>query len=405
MISLMVKILILVCCCLSASAQGTVNRFPGQWVDDLFAVQNKLIMGSVYFIDGDNFIRKTIPPLSGIDEFPVPKEVRSGQASLGWYGDGLHVLAYPRGATLKDPDGTLFTSFTFAKWQDDEWHYLGSFNTPNARMHKTPNARMYARAIPCDNDRFIFVSYGVDVGNAGSEQTPFARMSVNRDSRKVSPVSSIDHGQDELRQHSLVFLGDVADSPIIMTDSYAMVLNYKTGLYWIFSLESASLRKAGSIFTKVTPEMIAKGGFMDAILCAHPEKDGTILISAQDEEAFTTQPDYAAEMKELWDNHRVGQPDATMTAIDWFELYQNREKQVKEQQPWIVWYRVHPESGKVEKILPPEGAAIERDGGENDLWRPMPDGSVQMGHLALKRPESEKAKAEAKKEEALNQVN
>lgn len=38
----------------------------------------------------------------------------------------------------------------------------------------------------------------------------------------------------------------------------------------------------------MTPEMIAKNGFYDAILCVNPEKDGTILISARDENEFVS---------------------------------------------------------------------------------------------------------------------
>ena len=107
----------------SASAQRVADRFPGQWVGDLFAVGNRLSMGGVYLVCEDNVIREAIPALNETEEFPVPREVRGGTASVGWHGSSLYALAYPFLVALEDPDGTRFTSFTFAKWQDGEWQH------------------------------------------------------------------------------------------------------------------------------------------------------------------------------------------------------------------------------------------------------------------------------------------
>ncbi|MCL1894859.1 MAG: hypothetical protein FWG02_11635, partial [Holophagaceae bacterium] len=306
----------------------------------------------------------------------------------------LHTLAFPRGAVLKDVDGNSFRDFTFAKWQDDEWHYLGSY--------KTPHANLLAQAIPCDNDRFIFISHNADIaGNTGLQRTPFSRLTLNPEKHEIRVSASIDHGQDEMREHMLKdnIFALAFQSNIIITDNYATLLNFKTGLYWIFSLESASLKKAGNIFKKVMPEMIVKGGFTDAILCAHPQKDGTILISTQLEEIFITKPDYAEEMRELGEANKIGRPGATMDTRDWLDLYLKREYEAKEESPFIAWYCIHPENGKVEKIAPPDGAAMDRMGGTNDRWRPLPGGSVRMGVVQLKQPET--VSQEPQKDEVL----
>ncbi|MCL1908915.1 MAG: hypothetical protein FWG12_06065, partial [Holophagaceae bacterium] len=356
----------------SFSSFAQVNRFPGQWVGDLFLVEDMMTRHAVYLVDEVNVIQEKITSVTSIDDdFPVSRELRSWKSSSGWHGGGLHTLVYPRGIREYDADGNLYRNFFFTKWQDGEWLFLGLYKS-------NPTSREDALAIPCNNDRFIFVSSSADMaGNTGLQRTPFARLSLNRDKKEISLHSSIDHGRDELREHmsNPEVFGLPWSSRFIITDNYATLLCYKTGLYWIFSLESASLKKSGNIFKMVTPEMIAKGGFSGAVLCAHPEKDGTILVSAQLETDIVTTPDWKAEMKELWDANNVGMPNATMTVSDWMALYRSREKKETEQSSGIDWYRIYPEDGKVEKTFPPEGAAIDRDGGKNDLWRPMPDGS------------------------------
>ena len=217
--------------------------------------------------------------------------------------------------------------------------------------------------------------------------------------------SSIYHGVDELRElmlNSTCF--DLAYfSSIVMTDNHSTVINKKTGLYWVFSLEKATLVKAGKIFSdRMTPEMIAKGGFDKAVLHAFPEKAGTILVSTQKEAAFTTETsDSMREADELMKQHQ--QPGSTLTPRDVGVFIARREKEIAEKNPYIEWYRIYPENGKVEKLgLPPEGAALDREGGKNDFWRPMPDGSVRMGWVKVNHPEEPKQKQKA---EVVQQVN
>jgi hypothetical protein len=356
------------------------NDVPGQWVGDLFSVS--LLggtggrLGAVSLIDGSNTIRREIPSLTTVDEsddFPLPSQFRGRSLSSYWHNGGLHTLVWG-GGLEKAVDDTLFRRFSFVKWQDDEWHYLGAY--------KPAGYRALMRAIPCDDDRFIVISSAADLsGEIGTNRrTPFARMSLSGDRKEVRFSAAIDHGQDELRSFMgtdtcfrLAYL-----SAVVMTDTHATLLHYGTGLYWVFSLEKATLVKAGNIFDfkKVTPEMIAKGGFTgtaQAILCAHPEKDGNILISAQLEEAFTTAVNSRQEIFKLLD---------TMPPNEWAELYRKYRRESAEQHPQIHWYRIYPENGKLEKLgLAPEGAAIDREGGKNDLWRPMPDGTVRMGAI------------------------
>jgi hypothetical protein len=156
--SLSVKILILTCGLL---VFAQVNRFLGQWVGDLFLVESMMIRTALYLIDEHNILKKEIPSLTDVTEFPIPHEVRACKSSSGWH-EALHTMTFPRGANLKDANSNLFRSFTFAKWGDDEWHYLGSYNTSHTRM--------LSQAIPCDNDKFIFISHETDIDREGGEK-------------------------------------------------------------------------------------------------------------------------------------------------------------------------------------------------------------------------------------------
>jgi len=368
------------------SAFAQMNFEPGAWVDDLF------ILGSTrghatLLIDENNVIKQEIPFVTSIVDFPVPQKLRTLSGYPKWYQDGLYTVTFSL-STEKDANGSEYRQFSFTKWHDNEWRYLGSY--------KYRNIRAAINAIPCDNEQFIVASSRDDLsGDTGPNRTPFAKMSLAPNSEEVRFVSVIDHGQDEIRRFmsetncfELAYL-----SRVIITGDRAVRLNYNTGLYWVFSLEKATLIKAGNIFDikKMTPEIIAKGGVARAILCAHPEKGGTVLISAQIEEALTTVYDLSKELTDILIQHNVGRPNATMSAKDYFELRDKRRKELAEQNPMIVWYRIYPENGRVEKLaLAPEGAAIDREGGKNDLWRPMPDGSVKMGPVVLAEDNSKR---------------
>ena len=383
----------LMACCLSTLAQPA----PGQWVGDLLFVNNRN-NGAYFLIDENNTVKQEIPFVRNLTGFPLPQELRSNESVSGWHNDGLYVVL--SGAIEEDADGSKFRRNTFAKWQNSEWDILGSF-----KMTDDPKSvryiRNYLKAIPCDNDRFILISGLTDI--KGSNVTPFARMSLNSATKEIRFGAFIDHGQDEILDHmsKAEYFRFASYSQIIMTDRYATLLSWTTGMYWFFSLEKASLVKSGKILKNMTAEKIAKLEVSTSIiLSAHPEKDsGTILISSEEEEAIDAEIDLDAELTEFRVQHRVGLPDSTVKYQDYSDLVNKRREEVAHQHPWIVWYRLYPETGKVEKIMNPEGGAIEMDGGKNGLWRPMPDGSVKMGRIEPKNPE--KAKQEAEKEEAL----
>ncbi len=204
-------------------------------------------------------------------------------------------------------------------------------------------------------------------------------MSLSPEKKELRLNAAIDHGVDDLRNHmsNPDCFGMAFSSAIAMTDDYAVVVNCDTGLYWIFSLEKASLKHVGNIFKNVTPEMIVKGAFPNAILRVHPEKNGTVLISAQEESAFLTENgDAVKEAQELFDKNPDLSPEDVKTTIE------TRQKELSNRSPLLVWYRIDPERGKVEKLgVPPIGAAYVREGTKTDYWRPMPDSSVRMGPL------------------------
>ena len=260
---------------------------------------------------------------------------------------------------------------------DNEWQYLGYFDDdpPSNRITNGLNI------IPCDGDRFIVVSQAHDLSDRDrQDRSPFSRLSLPLDGHEEFRVTaSIDHGQDELRPHmsnpQVFRIAYRATENIALTEKHATLVDIKTGLYWVFSREKATLVRAGNIFKKVTTEHIINDSFERAIFCVHPEKDGTVLISAEDEDYLITgKVDITKEFMELQLNGFFSSPEK---ALEW---YSERQKENQEQNQFLVWYRIYPESGKVEKLpVPPEGGSELKyiDGKSATRWIPMPDGSVK----------------------------
>jgi hypothetical protein len=294
---------------------------------------------------------------SGSDQSQAPYDGRIGP------------VAYTR------EDGSRFLRWFYAKreYDDEDWQYLGFYDIEEAD-------KTLLNFIPCDDGRFIFISLNTDLhDNKRPDRSPFSRMSIpNSDKKEFRVDSSIDHGQEKLREYmsdkkvfNLAWM-----SSIVMTDKFATLVNCQTGLYWIFSKEKASLVKAGNIFNKMTTEQIVNGGFERGVLCVNPEKDGTVLVSAQDEDFLTGTVDLTKKIMEL-QRDGILKFKSSAEANEW--MAQQRQAEDKNS-PFIVWYRIYPETGKVEKLaLPPEGGTLHREGSKNDVWRPMPNGSVKMG--------------------------
>jgi len=109
------------------------------------------------------------------------------------------------------------------------------------------------------------------------------------------------------------------------------------------------LIKAGCIFEKMTPEMIAKHGKFQAILCVNPEKSGTILIAAQNEDYLVAETDDEfMKINELINNLiDIYGNDHDAFSLAWKEknidtLFENADNGLVERNPYIVWYRIYP---------------------------------------------------------------
>ena len=384
----------LLACCLPASAQ-----YNNRWVDDLYFVfYGGLGSHGIFLIDENDFTKRAVPSLTSDSiDFPIPHEFRSRTPGAMWHNDGVFMLGI--GAFEKNEDGTEFRRNIFAEWKEDKsWQYIGSYKTDRGVSFK---------AIPCDGGRFIGISTTRDLtGNTSVTRSPFYRMSIVSGKEEIRLDSSIYLGMDELQEFMLdntCFDLAFFNTPV-MTDSHATLINTKTGLYWVFSLEKATLVKAGKIFgddKKMTPEMIAKGGFTNAVLWAAPEKAGTVLVSTLMVADFTGMRDADREFDEMMKKY-IGRPAAEMPSMQEIAAIDRRNmKEIAEQNPFIEWYRIYPENGKVEKIFPPEGAALDREGGKNNLWRPLPDGSVRMGQIMLNAREEPKQPKQEQKAEGV----
>jgi len=361
---------------LSLFSQSALLLAQGQWVGDLYLVSGEELPPKVYLVDENNHVDSVIPNVVSASNFPIPREYHPIAPLAYWRNDALYTIAYGVLAE-KNEDGKKFRRYTFAKWENNEWHFLGDFKLTDTKEIEL------LKAIPCDNDRFIVISENVDlINNKRADKSPFHKMSRHPSKNEIRLDASIDYGSvmDDLQLYRSDCFELANYSDVLVTKDYAVLVNYSTGLFWIFSLEKATLKFSGTIFKQLTPEMIAKGGFPNAILCANPEKDGTILLSAQEEAAFMTETGHTEVDWEYINN----KPDLQVADIrKVFDDLEKEKKELAKKNPLLVWYRIYPENGKVEKLSPfPNGAASLRDG-ESDMWRPMPDGSVRMGPLVI----------------------
>jgi len=235
------------------------------------------------------------------------------------------------------------------------------------------------KIVPCVDNRFIVFSFRNDLtGNNGSDKSPFCRISLMPDRQEFK----IDHTipcQKGSGMHN--FAAATNNMILVCTDEHALLISKETGLFWIFSLGTASLKGTGQIFSKMTKEMVENGGFSGAIFEAHPEKDGSILISAQDDALFTTDtsPNTDKELAEMQKSN------LSMAPAEAMKIIQIRSNERLARSPFFVWYRIFPESGKVEKLSDaPDGGTLLRQG--LYMWRPMLDGSIKMGDYRTSFP-------------------
>jgi len=374
-------------------ALAKVQAAPGQWVDDRFLVYDTRDVKGLFigrcFIDENDHILESIPSVAEAVDFPIHSKYRYVSLSSNWHSGALYAVA--RGENERTKEGVEFRRHTFAKWEDGKWHFLGDYKN-------TRDIKASVDAIPCDDDRFIVISNTDLTGNNGPDRSLFHRMSIhpNKDKKEIRLDASIAFraGLDELQQHlhnpTVSYLPTA--SLVAMTDQYAVLVNRKTGLFWIFSLEKATLTNSGMVFKKMTLDMVLKGGFAEAILWVNPEKDGTVLISAQEEAAFMTETgDAIKELNEMLQNRSINK--LTDKEID--EQLETRTTELARRNPFMVWYRLYPENGKVEKLGgAPMGGVDIRDGNKTNFWRPLPDGSVRMGMQEFKTPPEAKPKSD-----------
>jgi len=342
------------------------QQAPGQWVDDYFMVDTAVAtdgLGTLSpgkrFLDDNNRVDKIIPSITELKatDFPVERKYLVFATRSFWRNDGLYTCAL---GPSKTENGIRYSRYTIAKYTDDTWKYVGGFECESTTI----------TVIPCDNNRFIAITSQRDLtGNKGIDRSPFAVLSVGQNERiKVShalPPMYPMNNPDSFRLPSA--------SSMAVTDRHAVLINPKTGLYWIFSLEKASLTRSGRIFEFITDKMISEGGVAKAVLCVQPEKDGNILISARNKEAILKSGDFDKELTEMI----TANPD--LLPEDTGKMIQKRRIERANKDWQIEWYRINPEKGNVVKLkMPPLGNPAFRDG-TNDLWRPMPDGSVKIG--------------------------
>ena len=402
LLSRMIVILLFFFSLLSGTLTYAQSMTPGQWVRDLYLMDSYPGTGDrrpfkdrvAVLVDEKDNIHKIFPNLAKVNDFSISNShgqitniiwhyfIQSPGAVATWHNDAFYTIGCAVGQLSQSTSGEQIRSYYakeddsgffrwfFAKRKDgdgDEWQHLGFYDTGQNTI---------LVAIPCDDDRFIVIGSGPDFFDKSSGRYYFLRLSTpNNDKKELRLDSYIDCGQDEVRNymsdHDVFELASYSD--IIMTDKFATLVNSKSGLYWIFSKEKASLVKSGSIFSRLKANHLDPKGFERAVLCVNPEKGGTVLISARDEELILKTDDVYKELKEL---SRSGFLKSSNEAHGW--LTQRLKEEESKRSPYIVWYRIYPETGKVEKLVfPPEGGSLFREDGEgksNSNGDPCPMG-------------------------------
>jgi len=395
-------------------ASGTLalaQDSPGQWVGDKYFVSVQSGSGKdatrlKYFIDEKNNV--------------ADLKNYGGQMFSFWLDDGYENALYSTTTGLrKTKEDLLCEAFYYLKWQDDKWDIIGEYYSPEIFADREDYGKKgggglaFSRAFPCENNRLIVVTWSkdmVDNNRPIRDRSPFAVMKLNPDKKVLQVERSIDYGIDDLKEHlseAKVF-SNPANAEYMVAGKYGVIINRVSGLFWCFNLEKASLVKAGSVFKNIEPKeilsAIRKGGFTMAVFCCNPEKEGTVLISAMEEAALKN------GAGDKWDDLReTMDKNSDLTEKEREKLFLEQQKKIDQYSRWVVWYRLHPENGRIEKLdVPPIGASVAKAGFFSKLmnlknfwrvneWRPMPDGSVKMGMLNPKAPEEKSKKENDKK--------
>ncbi|MCL1894441.1 MAG: hypothetical protein FWG02_09460 [Holophagaceae bacterium] len=371
---------------------AVLHAQPSQWVDKLLMVRHSTgstvpdypglmeVTGSAQvLIDEENSPQKGIPNLEDAPNFPISKRYLSMNMGYYWYDGILYTTA--SGSNERNEDGSQFLRWTIAKWEDEEWHCLGYMNTDIATM---------LMAIPCAEGRFIIFSNKNLKFENPSDRTPFYRASIPSGKNEFRLDSPIAHGMNEFPSFfSGQSLTNYFHCQIVMTDEYSTIIDGKTGLFWVFSLEKASLVKAGTIFKSITPEIVANNGYsVSPIFCIQPEKEGTVLMNTENEKVLTDGiGDYYDKL--------LATPNLSVEEI--LKLHTLRDEDIARQRPFIAWYRLYPENGRVEKLsMAPEGGIEIKEKGISFSFRPMLDGSVKMGNISSQLAQDSVKKREPK---------
>ena len=418
-------------CLISSEKFSSAHAQSVQWVGGQYLVTvipgRKLVNQTSVLVDSEGIVHKTIPNLSAANISHTNNSqsdvatyiiwnplspsliswhngafyaIASGSGTYSLPSNTMHVPAYysdifktdnsdwllrPLAEKQNDSyyireDGSKYHRWFFAKQEfspDNDgsgdntgWQYLGHFDTMSDEVA--------LRAIPCNDDRFIVFSSRRDLyDNNRPNRSPFVRISPpSNNKNEFRMVSSIDHGLDDFREYmsdeQIIWQAYMGTGCSAMTNEYAIIINPYSGLYWVFSKEKASLVKAGCLFKKSTFERLIKGGHGRVVHLANPQKDGTVLVSADDEDFLLTADNLS---KEFMDLQQSGYFESNDNAAKW---YAERQRERDLDKRYITWYCIYPENGKLEKLpIPPEGGMLSKEEEAWKVWFPMSDGSVK----------------------------
>lgn len=178
-------------------------------------------------------------------------------------------------------------------------------------------------------------------------------------------------GQDDLDEMEEVANGD-----------HHTLLHKDTGLFWTVSMANGRVREGGRIYSGVTDALLREGRVRKVVLQACGEHGGTLLISARREASVLAD----AKKDALPEPPGTPQGGSLEDHARQAKVQAERERLERDQDPFLVWFRLDPASGTVRRLVPaPEGAKEVLEPEDDGAWTPLKQGGVRMGPLRVKR--------------------
>lgn len=193
---------------------------------------------------------------------------------------------------------------------------------------------------------------------------------------KKAPLKDFGHGETNIRGMAGYFDRIVAH---FRTDGRLVLMSHELGYLWVFDEGDGRLLRTIKIFSAVDEAYLARPqGVTQVVVGAQPRQDGWILVATRTEDAVIranlAYPDPA--LPEAARQDTVG-----WDFSGWWKGGKDHRVLRITQFPHIRWWKVDPETGRVEPEEPPHGFPDQfKSAGHyaQFRWRFKPDGNLTL---------------------------